>query len=270
MFRKALAKSDVVFTHRSDFLPLVDSHKEAFDTKTRQVKVLLLDELPAAEIDILADSLQSYQLEELKLVNCDTNIKGFFLRLSWVQSLRKVAFQRCNIRDEEMKELVQALTSRCRWTCLDLRSNLIGDAGAAILADAFSNKPGLEEVILRDNLIEDAGTKRLLEAWRRMLGEEDDRSLQAKRPLLHLDLRENHISQAGVAMTFALKLEKIVSMLPQNGINTAVPIPFQFAIESSPRPANHVPLVGLMLRKLRAFGAPMLQTVLRVVKRRTV
>ena len=69
----------------------MSAQRNAFEKKASEARELDLDGLPDTEIDILADSLQSFQvLQQLKLSNCNLNVQGFVLRLSWIQSLKKV------------------------------------------------------------------------------------------------------------------------------------------------------------------------------------
>ena len=103
---KTFRNAQVHFTHRGDFLPLVAAQQNAFDRKASEARELDLDELPACEIDILADSLQSFRvLQQLKLTNCrldqltaataaddrgDRGFRAFVRRLCWIPSLKKV------------------------------------------------------------------------------------------------------------------------------------------------------------------------------------
>ncbi|CAE7341420.1 tea1 [Symbiodinium natans] len=164
MFRRELAKS--AFTHRSDFSFLAAAQQMVFEEKARDAQALELEGLPEAEIEILADSLQSYQaLEQLQLSRCAIGVQGFALRLTWVQSLRKVALQECAIADADLPPLLEALTPSCPWLSLDLSLNFVGDAGAASLSRALAKKPRLKELVLKNNCIEDAGATALFEAW---------------------------------------------------------------------------------------------------------
>jgi Ran GTPase-activating protein (RanGAP) involved in mRNA processing and transport len=84
--------------------------------------------------------------------------------------------------NDEIKQLLPALEAHPALVDLNWAENVIGDAGAALLAQWLSRRPSLQRLDLRGNLIGDAGGQALLQA----LAENYD--------LVFLDVSENPIS----------------------------------------------------------------------------
>ena len=201
-FRHELAKSDVRFTHRSDFGPVVRAQRAALSQKSSECKSLRLHHLPAREVDILADSLQSYSPSELRLTRCDGTVPGLALRLSWV-GLRLVSLQDCNLQDGEVADFAGALSASW-WTNLSLEENRISDAGAEALAAALKESSTLQALGLRANEIGDNGAKSLIDAWTPQLWQ--------------LDLRDNKIT-AGAAEEFQSQVPDAKTLLMNSAQN---------------------------------------------------
>ena len=90
-FRCELAKKKIKFTHRADFTPLISAQQAAFETKAHQYDTLGFWDLPASEVEILAEAVYYFpNLHTLKLERCPAN-EGFIRNLSFSSSLEHAA-----------------------------------------------------------------------------------------------------------------------------------------------------------------------------------
>ncbi|CAE7598878.1 NLRC3 [Symbiodinium sp. CCMP2456] len=171
IFEDRVEKEDLVFTHRGDAKPVLDLQKKIFEKKAKVTDMLLLQDLPKEELQILAAAIPLYpRLKRLELRHCEFEAGDSrpLLEALFASSIQELLIEDCEDLLpflEAWRKLVEEPSSvgkACRGpTSISLRKNNITDSGAQVLIQTLRKSSLYMQVILEQNPIREATTKAL-------------------------------------------------------------------------------------------------------------
>ncbi|CAE7244895.1 NLRC3 [Symbiodinium natans] len=185
------------FTHRSDADAVMQLQRRVFEEKAASCKALKLSNLSADALAVGLRSLDRYpQLESLAIVRSAlTPNLPQLLQVLETKALAKLELDGVNLIEEGARQLAEAFCLSSTLTALTLSND--GAWGVALDLEALMQNATLTQLSLQGSAITQDGASVLLKA------------LQSNTTLARMDLSENDIGMAALAIARAMQEEQV-------------------------------------------------------------